>query len=151
MIKVATIVNNNCFKCKRHGPTLQETVKSHHRLRVEAPLTRISIDITGPYTLKATQTSRVMVKCWSLVIVCLSTGLVTHQLLDQISIPAVIRALWNHEARYSCAITHIQTDNGSQLRSLGELARLEGGKGEEVRLFMLLSSGGQRINIVESN
>ena len=126
MNKIAATVNNYCFRCKRNGPTLVETVKSHHRLKVEAPFTRIIIDITGPYTLKATQTSRVMVKCWSLLIVCLSTGLITHQLLDQISVPAVIRALWNHESRHSCAITHIQTDNGSQLKSLGELARLEG-------------------------
>ena len=40
---------------------------------------------------------------------------------------------------------------------MGDLARLEGGEGEEVRLFVLLSSqnispsGGQRSNIVESS
>ena len=105
--KVAAVLNNHCYKCKHYGPSLQEFVKAHHRLRVKAPFPRISIDLCGPYTLKATQNSRVMTKVWSLAIVCLSTGLVTHQLLDQITIPAVVWALWNHEACYSTAISHI--------------------------------------------
>ena len=154
---VAHTINEFYFRCKRTGPILAETNQSHHRIKVEAPLTRISIDIVRPYTIKAARNSGVMVKYWSLVIVCLSTGQITHQLLDQISVTSVVRALWNHESRYACAITHIQTDNGSQLRALGELGRLEGGKVEEIRLFMLLStqnvspSVGQRSNIVESS
>ena len=118
---------------------------------------QISIDLIGHYTIKATQISMVRIKVWSLVILCLSTGLGTHQLVDRLSIPAIVRALWNHEARFSCSITNIHTDNGSQLRYLGDLSEIHQGQVEEIRLFCSLSSqhvsasGGQYNSIVESS
>ena len=118
--KVGKIITKSCFRCKRSGQTIQNTQISHHRLALKPPYSRLSIDILGPFTVKSAQKSRSMVKTWAILAVCLSTGLVTFQMTDQISHEAVIRALWCIQIRHSVTITHLHLDNGTQFRNLGD-------------------------------
>ena len=102
-----------------HRGALQTTQSSHQRVTLEAPFTRLSLDILGPHIVKATQSSRSLTKVWTILGVCLSTGLLTHQMVDQISHESIVRALWCVQMKHGVSITHLHTDNGTQFRHLG--------------------------------
>ena len=154
--KVGNVIGESCFRCRRTGGTLQSTQPSHHRVTLEAPFTRLSIDILGPHIVKASQNSRSLIKVWAILGVCLSTGLLTHQMVDQISHESIVRALWCVQMKHGVCITHLHTENGTQFRHLGGLGMVSGSTGEQLRLFILLNtinisaSRGQRSNTVES-
>ena len=161
---IRNIVNNiirKCFSCLKHGQsTLYSNMRSHHRLEVQQPFERISIDIIGPHVVHANNTSRALVKIHSLVAVCLSTGLLTQVMLDGADFATVVRGIWLIQLRYNVQITHLHTDAGSSFLKLGDTALVSTGKpgqGEYLRLFVMLQtikmSGakGQYSNIVESS
>ena len=68
--KVSTIITQSCIKCMENAPAFQETQMAHHALQPSVPWQRVSVDIIGPYLVKAAATSRSLVKIWSLVILC---------------------------------------------------------------------------------
>ena len=138
--RVGSIIAESCFRCKHTSQTIQSTQPSHHRVALEALYLRLSIDILGPYTVKAAQNSRSLVKTWAILGVCLSTGLLTHQMVDQISHEAVIRALWCIQMHHAMCITHLHADNGTQFRCLGALGTVPGATGEQLRLLVLLNT-----------
>ena len=79
-------------------------------------------------------------------------------MIDSISCPSVIRALWNLQCRTVASIVHLHTDNGTQLKDLGQAASIhDSASGEELRLLVLLktvnisASGGQYSSVVESS
>ena len=96
------------------GGALHTIQTSHHRVTLEAPYSRLSLDILGPNTVKATQTSRSLTKVWTVLAVCLNTGLLTHVVVDQISHESIIRAVWCLQMKHGSSIVHLHTDNGTQ-------------------------------------
>ena len=85
-----------------------------------------------------------------------STGLLTDQIIDQISHESIVRALWCVQMKHGVSITHLHTDNGTLFRHLGGLGTVPDSNGEKLRLLILLNtikisaSRGQRCNTVEA-
>ena len=147
----------NCILCaKDKRGTIISKVASYHRLRVEAPFSRISIDILGPWLVKAGCNSRALIKVHALIAVCISTGLLTHIITDSITTEAVIRALWVLQMRHGIQITHIHSDRGTQFLKLGTVGSIpDGSPGPFIRLLIMLNAvrisaaQGQSSNVVE--
>ena len=135
-------------------------MKSYHRVAVQHPFERVSLDILGPYQVKASNTGRALVKLHSLLTVCLSTGLVTQVIMDGADFATVVRSIWMIQLRFNVQIQHIHTDAGSAFSKLGDTAKIitqSPQQGEYLCLFLLLqsikrsSSKGQSSNVVESS
>ena len=160
-MEVVSSIVKKCFTClKRSSHTLYHNMLSYHRIAVEQPFERVSLDVVGPYCVKASNTGRALVKLHSLMAVCLSTGLVTQVLMDRADFPTMVRAVWMIQLRYNVQITHIHTDAGSVFLKLGDTAKVGNQttqKGEYLRLFLMLqsikksSSKGQASNVIESS
>ena len=71
-------------------------MKVYHRVAVQQPFERISLDIIGPYLVKASNTGRALVKLHSLLAVCLSTGLVTQVVMDGADFATVVRSIFKY-------------------------------------------------------
>ena len=95
---------------------------------MEPPYTRLSLDLIGPYTVKASHNSRALVKVYSLIRVCLSTGLLRQTHLDNIKFPSIVRALWLLQMRHCNQVTHLHSDHGSYFNKLGDTAMVDTGK-----------------------
>ena len=76
--KVNNIINKSCIKCREQSPTFQEVQKAHHALQPGVPWQQVSLDIIGPYLVKAATMSRTLHEVWSLIILCNATNLITH-------------------------------------------------------------------------
>ena len=112
--KIVSKVLSSCFRCRRCREILQSDQVSHHCVALKPPFTRLSLDLFGAFTVKATQTSHALVKLWLLDTVCLSAVLLCHQVLDNISYPSVVQALWTLQMKHGCLINHIHSDAVSQ-------------------------------------
>merc|ERR1711942_140484 len=100
--------------------------------------------------------SRAMIKVHGLISVCLSTGLLTHILADNITTEAVIRALWVLQMRHGTQITHIHSDRGTQFLNIGAVGSIpDGSPGPFIRLLIMVNAvriseaQGQSSNVVE--
>ena len=153
-----TQVLENCFTCiKRSDKTIYASMKSYHRVSVQQPFERLSLDILGPFMVKASSQSRARIKLHALLAVCLSTGLITQILMEKADYVTVVRSLWMLQMRYNVQITHLQSDAGTAFNNLGAVVRTGANQGEHLRLFIMLEtikrSGakGQHSNIVEAS
>ena len=132
-------------------------MKSYHRVQVQQPYERLSLDILGPFVVKASSQSRAMVKLHALLAVCLSTGLVTQVLMERADHVTVVRSLWMLQLRYNVQITHLQSDAGTAFNNLGAVVRTGTDQGEHLRLFLMLEtmkrsgSKGQHSNTIEAS
>ena len=135
--KSAGVISDGCLECKKHGPTILEEQIVHHRTNPTAPWSKISIDLLGPFIVKATSKSRAKINVWALIILCKSTGLLTHQIIDSIAMADVIKGIWNHQTRHNILTVHIHADAGTQLKNLGDLGQINE-SGEIMRLVMIL-------------
>ena len=132
-------------------------MKTYHRVSVQQPFERLSLDILGPYVVRASSQSRAKIKLHVLLVVCLSTGLVAQVMMEKADFATVVRSLWMLQMRYNVQITHLQTDAGTAFNNLGAVAKVEASQGEYLRLFIMLKtikrSGakGQHSNVIESS
>ena len=118
-------------------------MKAYHRVTGQQPFQRLSLDILGPYKVKASNTSRAIIKLHSLLVVCLSTGLLTQILMDGADLATVVRSKWLIQLRYNVQVEHIHTDAGSAFSKLGDVAEVmteKASQGEFLRLLLLLQS-----------
>ena len=110
---------------------------------MEGPFTHLSVDVLGSYTVQASHGSRSLVKIYLLVAVCISTGLLCHNLLDNVTFTGIVRGLWLFQMRNHNQISHPHTDRGLYFMKLGSLATVATDKecqGEYMRLFIMLKS-----------
>ena len=99
-------------------------MKSYHRVAVQQPFERVSVDIIDPYQVQARNTGRALIKLHSLLAVCLSTGLVTQIIMDGADFATVVRSIWMIQLRYNVQIQHIHTDAGTAFSKLGDVAKV---------------------------
>ena len=107
--KTSMIITDNCLECRKNGLTILEKQLVHHRMEMSEPFANIAIDLIGSFYCKASSKTRAIAKVWSLIILCRSTGMLTHQLLDTIGQPDVIRAIWNHQCPHNCVTKSIHS------------------------------------------
>ena len=127
-------------------------MKTYHRASVQQPFKKLSVDLIGPFTVRASNQSRSRVKLHCLLAVCLSTGLLTQVLMDGADFGTITRSL-----RFNVQILHLQSDAGTAFNNLGAVAKVGINQGEYLRLFLMLQtikrSGakGQHSNVVEAS
>ena len=130
--KLTAAIIKECFKCIKQGQgTIYADMKSYHRIKMEPPFTRLSLDVIGPFTVRASHNSRALLKIYSLIEICLSTGLLCQILLDNVKFSGIVRALWLLQMRHCNQVTHLHTDHGSYFSKLGDVAALDTGKPEK--------------------
>ena len=59
--QVGSIINDG-FRCRRFGGSIQYIQSSHHRVSLQPPYCRLSLDILGPYEVQVVQSTRSFVK-----------------------------------------------------------------------------------------
>ena len=119
-------------------------MKTYHRIKMEPPYSRFSLDVIGPFTERDSHNSRALLKIYSLIGICLSTGLLCQTSLDNVKFSGIVHALWLLQMRHCTQMTHLHTDHGWYFSKLGDIAALDTGKnektekGEYFRLFIML-------------
>ena len=80
------------------------------------PFTHIALDLTGPCLVKNMVNKRTKIKCWPLLIICLSTGTVDIRLMTGYS-TKVIMDQWQFFASHRGKPSKFVSDQGSQLKA----------------------------------
>ena len=153
--KIAACVRENCIQCKKAAPPLYSDIMQFHRLSQTQIFSRLSIDLVGPMYIKPNKVSRVRVKIWLLVAICLSSGALTCEVTEDYSTAAVIKALLTIQSK-NTPITELVTDAGSQLGKLDQRG-VEKMTGQSLKILTMLQRvkvaavRGQQENIVETS
>merc|ERR1711888_254826 len=114
-----------CFTClKQSQNTVYSDMRTYHRVSIQQPFEKLSVDLIGPYTVRASNLSRARVKLHCLLAVCLSTGLLTQVLMDGANFGTIVHSLWLIQMRYNVQITHLQSGAGTAFNNLGAVAEV---------------------------
>ena len=119
--KIRTFINK-CGACSRMKVKFNESFPTKHRFlqyyNQAGLFTHCSLDLSAPIMLRPSKSDKKPRKYYILVCLCLFSSTTCLILVEDYSKSSVLHAIGQLQLRYSCRISLIVTDSGSQLSSL---------------------------------
>ena len=126
----------NCASCNRFAAETKETFMGpipEEARTPSKPFSHLLIDIAGPFQVVDAVKKRTPMKAWALVISCIYTRAVQAYTMEKYDAIAVVDALNRHRSHHGDFVS-IYSDNGTQLRMVGDRANKTGSQQEEATL-----------------